>query len=68
MSAEEDHERFVTLETKLAYQEKLLSDLNEVLLERGSEIDLLKARVASLERQVREGGGPDPGHEAPPHY
>lgn len=65
---EETAERFINLESKLAYHEKLLADLNEVLLERGQEIDTLKARVEALERQYQEGEQESPGHEPPPHY
>jgi len=61
-------ERFVALETKIAYQEKLLAELNDVLLERGNEVDSLKKRVDALERMYREGEDPNPGHEPPPHY
>lgn len=62
-------ERFVTLETKLAYQEKLLSDLNDVLLERTRQIDKLESRVKQLEQLSREGGREFSGEESPPpHY
>lgn len=56
------------LETKVAYQEKLLADLNEVLLERGAQVDLLTAQVKGLQRQVLEAGAEQPSNEAPPHY
>jgi uncharacterized coiled-coil protein SlyX len=68
MTLDRTQERFLALETKLAYQEKLLAELHEVLLERGQEIDALKRQMANLERVYREGPGPDPTHEAPPHY
>jgi len=63
-----DEKRFIELETKVAYQEKLLSDLNEVLLSRGREIDALLKRVDSLERLAQEDGTDTPGNEPPPHY
>ena len=69
MSAQDPNERFISLEMKVAYQEKLISELNEVLLERGNEIDQLVRRVLSLERMVREGtDGREFPHERPPHY
>lgn len=68
MSEGQDNERFLVLETKVAYQEKLIADLNEVLLERGREIDTLTARVQNLEKAFREDPGEDPGDEPPPHY
>lgn len=62
------NERFVSIETKIAYQEKLILELNEVLLERGREIDKLTRRLDSLEKLAREGTPENPGHERPPHY
>lgn len=63
-----DKERFVSIETKIAYQEKLIAELNEVLLERGQEIDKLTRRLDSLEKLARDGAPENPGHERPPHY
>jgi SlyX protein len=68
MTDSQDNERFLVLETKVAYQEKLIADLNEVILQRGREIDTLTARVQNLEKSFSEGAGPDPSHEPPPHY
>ena len=61
-------ERFLALETKVAYQEKLIAELNDVILERGREIDQLLTRVGNLEKLAREGSPETPGHERPPHY
>lgn len=61
--------RFVALETKVAYQDKLIADLNEVIVERGRELDALAKRLAALERLVRDAHGePTPPQEPPPHY
>ena len=68
MTDSELNERFLKLETKAAYQEKLLAELNDVLLERGREVDRLTVRVTALERQYQEGEELSPGHEPPPHY
>lgn len=62
------NERFMNIEMKIAYQEKLIADLNEVLLKRGREIDQLTRRLASLENLAREDSPENPGHERPPHY
>jgi SlyX protein len=62
-------ERFVRLEIKAAYLEKLASDLNEVVIAQGQLIDELRVRLDRVERQVR--AGDDEGaipHERPPHY
>jgi uncharacterized coiled-coil protein SlyX len=62
-------ERFVLLETKVAYFEKTNLDLNDVIIAQGRELDSLRKRLDSLERQLRasDEGEPVP-HERPPHY
>ncbi len=61
-------ERFVLLETKIAYQEKLISELSEVLVEHSQTIDRLELRVRRLEQALRENAGEPMGHDRPPHY
>lgn len=61
-------ERFVLLETKIAYQEKLISELSEVLVEHSQIIDRLELRVRRLEQALRENAGEPMGHDRPPHY
>jgi uncharacterized coiled-coil protein SlyX len=68
MAATDMNERFLILETKVAYQDKLLQDLGEVILNRSREIDSLIARVLLLERVLQDDAREDPGHERPPHY
>lgn len=68
MTLDRTQERLVALETKLAYQEKLLAELNDVLLERGQEVDVLKRQVAVMEGVYRDSAGLDPTNEPPPHY
>jgi uncharacterized coiled-coil protein SlyX len=62
-------ERFVRLEVKVAYLEKLALDLEEVVIAQGNLIDELKGRLVRIERQLRSGDDderiPD---EKPPHY
>ena len=64
-----DEGRFVRLEEKAAYLEKLALDLNEVVIAQGKLIDELGSRLDRIERQVRAGT-----HdvaivdEKPPHY
>jgi SlyX protein len=61
--------RFVALETKVAYQDKLIAELNEVVVERTRELDVLKRRLQILERSLRESQEePGPALERPPHY
>jgi uncharacterized coiled-coil protein SlyX len=62
-------ERFVRLEIKAAYLEKLTSDLNEVVIAQGQLIDELRARLERVERQQRAGEDDEAiPHEKPPHY
>jgi len=62
-------ERFVLLETKIAYYEKTNHDLNEVVIAQGREIDGLRLRLEALERQLRNlDEGEAIPHERPPHY
>jgi uncharacterized coiled-coil protein SlyX len=62
-------ERFVRLEEKAAYLEKLALDLNEVVIRQAQELDELLARVERLERQQRSAQDDESiPHEKPPHY
>lgn len=69
-STPDDHEhRFVSLETKVAYQDKLIAELNEVIIERTYALDALERRVLALEKFLREPPAePAPANEKPPHY
>ena len=60
--------RFIQLETKIAYQEKLISELNEVVLAHTRALDRMEIRVKQLEAMLRESPGGPLGHEPPPHY
>lgn len=70
MSQNEMQERFVALETKVAFQEKLLSELSDVLAEQTKQLASLERRIVSAERAVREGKEDEQAlpHERPPHY
>jgi len=64
-----EEKRFMNLEVKAAYLEKLAFDLNEVVIAQGQLIDGLLGRMERLERQLHassEDG--DVPHERPPHY
>jgi uncharacterized coiled-coil protein SlyX len=68
MDASEE-ERFMRLEVKAAYLEKLALDLDEVVVAQSQQIDELQTRLERIERQLRSGDDderiPD---ERPPHY
>jgi len=67
-----DEARFIDLETRLAYQEATLRDLNDVITRQQKQIDQLeKAYRALLERAARAEQGSQKGSaedEVPPHY
>jgi uncharacterized coiled-coil protein SlyX len=62
-------ERFVLLEMKVAYQERLLEELNQVLIGKSRELEELTRRLRALEELARLGGqDAKVPHERPPHY
>lgn len=61
-------QRFVKLETKLAYQEKTTADLNDVVVVQNRQVDKLERRVAALEQQIALLLGQESTQEKPPHY
>jgi SlyX protein len=65
-------DRFISVETKLSYQEKTIAELNEVVTTQHRQITELERRVRALEAQAQTGetepGRRDPGDERPPHY
>lgn len=69
MAGAED-ERIEALETRIAYQDQTIEELNQSMTEQWKTIDLLTKRLAMLEEQVRSGSYiADPASEKPPpHY
>lgn len=60
-------ERMAELEVRIAFQDKLLAELDDVLRLMRDELDALRARVQLLEEQVE----PDRAEvidEPPPHW
>ncbi len=65
-------ERFVDLESRLAHQDQMLHQLNDVVTEQQARImqleDLCRALIDRV-RSLGEGGPPGgPEDERPPHY
>ena len=63
--------RIDALEMRLAYQDRMLEDLNETIARQWKEIDGLNRQIARLDDQLREvqaSAGPGEGSEPPPHY
>lgn len=65
-------QRFIDLESRLAHQDKLLNDLNDVVTEQQTTIKRLDELCRSLIERVRSLGESMPagesGDERPPHY
>ncbi len=65
-------ERFIDLESRVAHQDQLLIDLNDVVTEQQAKIMQLEELCKSLLGRVRSIGEAlpegDPGDERPPHY
>jgi SlyX protein len=65
-------ERFVTIETKLAYQEDLLEELNKVVYQQHQKLSQLEVVCSTLAKHIQSlaeaGGEGRAGNERPPHY
>jgi len=66
-------ERLVKIETKIAYQEKIIKDLNDVICEQQQEIERIGSLCDALVKRVKEISGltmgiDAPANEKPPHY
>lgn len=70
MTDAEQHARIDALETRIAYQDQTIEELNTALTAQWKVIDLLTKKLAMLEEQVRSGSFiADPATEKPPpHY
>lgn len=65
-------DRFIDLESRLAHQDQLLNELNEVMTQQQAKIMQLETLCNSLISRVRSIGesmsDADPTNERPPHY
>ena len=70
MNSAEHNERIDALETRVAYQDQTIEELNVALTAQWQSIDLLTKKLAMLEEQMRSGSYiADPATERPPpHY
>jgi len=64
--------RFEALESKVAFQEDMLAELNSVLIRQQDQIDYLNALLQSLIDRLKSEPhyrlDEDPRNEKPPHY
>lgn len=62
-------DRIIELETRVAYQDKLLSDLDEVIQVFAKRVETLEKKVRLLEEKQKELLGEIEPHDSlPPHY
>ncbi|MEM7351645.1 MAG: SlyX family protein [Acidobacteriota bacterium] len=62
-------DRIIELETRVAYQEKLLSDLDEVVQAFAKRVEVLEKRLQTLrDAQLEHPGEMEPHNTPPPHY
>lgn len=68
-----NEERLMDIEMKIAFQEKTIKELNDVVFEQQQEIERLGAICDLVLRRTREfsdfiPGSDGPADEKPPHY
>lgn len=62
-------DRIIELEVRVAYQDKIIADLDDVLRAFTSQVEALRRELVELKERI-EGDQPDigPADDAPPHY
>ena len=71
MSVEELENRVVDLESRLAFQDQTVNQLNEVVIRQQAEIDRVSRLLEGLKQQMEslaDGLADNDGHQPPPHY
>ncbi len=66
-----EEDRLIDLETRIAFQEQAIKDLNEVIYQHQKKIDRLAAICDSLVKQEKNfstSSVEGPANEKPPHY
>ena len=64
-----DSARLLTLEEKVAYQDKTIAELNDVVVDLNRRVSDLKARLEQVERLLgSELSHREMPNEKPPHY
>ncbi len=66
-----NEQRLIDIETKLAHQELLITDLNQVMARQQETITQMQAALKSFLKNYRDGNGEPqiaPVNEKPPHY
>ena len=62
-------DQIIDLEVKLAYQDRLIGDLDQLVRLFGTRLDAQQRELDQLKQSVRSGEAPQgPSNEKPPHY
>ena len=64
-------QRLIELETKIAYQDKTVEDLSDVIYKQQQQINGLEKSLVHFKNQLdslQTGDSEIRGHEKPPHY
>jgi len=70
MGEKELSARIDALESRVAYQDHTIEQLNETITAQWKQIDALTRQLAALTERLQEAeaSAPSPGNERPPHY
>ncbi|MDX8390064.1 MAG: SlyX family protein [Mariprofundaceae bacterium] len=69
MSDSKQEERMTELETKVAFQEYMLQQLNEVVIQQQDQLEDLVLQIKGLQQHAETiADGATHGNEKPPHY
>jgi SlyX protein len=72
MNAPDVETRCKALEERMAFQERVIDELNEAVLRQQQQLDQLNRQLAALtsglEQLAEQAQGGDLPHEKPPHY
>jgi uncharacterized coiled-coil protein SlyX len=61
-------ERIVALETQIAYQDRLLDTLDQVVREFTARVETLEHKLQLLQGTLVDVVDPEPSDDPPPHY
>ena len=67
-----DDTRFLELETRIAYQDRTIAELDSIVIELRRQVDRFNMRMVQIEEQLRSAGAshirPLDEESPPPHY
>ena len=64
----EQDKKLIEIETMLTYQEKLISELNLVVVEHSKELMAVKKQLKDIVKLLNESNQPTGKESPPPHY